>query len=285
MVITKWSKGLLVLAMAMLGAASAGPALAQSKIVAASDVGYPPFSMSSPKGGFEGYDIDVAEALSRQLGMKIEVIDQPWSTTFAGLNAKKFDMVLAPVIITKERAAGLIFSEPHGDALYQFIVRKDGPQVNKLEDLRGKTIAVNKGNIFDKWLSARTGEYGWTINRYDKNSDAVQAVSSGQAFAAFMFASAIGWSAKKDPTLAPSNLTINNNEVVAYVFRTGDKELRNKVDAAIECLKRDGTIKTLYKKWTGQDVLESGAATKIYPGSGHPEFNGYDPTPNGHGCK
>lgn len=282
---TKLSKGLLVLAMATLGAAYTASAFAQGKIVAASDVGYPPFSMSSPKGGFEGFDIDVAEALSQQLGTKIEVIDQPWSTTFAGLNAKKFDMVLAPVIITKERAAGLLFSEPHGDALYQFIVRKDGPQVNKLDDLRGKTIAVNKGNIFDKWLSARTDEYGWTINRYDKNSDAVQAVASGQAFAAYMFASAIGWSAMKNATLVPSNLTINNNDVVAYVFRSSDKELRNRVDEAIECLKRNGTIKALYKKWTGQEVLDKGATTTIYPGHGHPDFNGYDPTPSGASCK
>lgn len=106
------------------------PAMAQQKIVAASDVGYQPFSSSKPSGGFEGIDIDIADALSKQLGIKIEVVDQPWATTFAGLAAKKFDMVLAPAMITKERAEQVLFAQAYGDATYQFVLRKGQPQVN-----------------------------------------------------------------------------------------------------------------------------------------------------------
>lgn len=96
---------------------------AEGEIVAASDVGYQPFSASSPDGGFEGIDIDIAKALSKQMGVEIKVIDQPWATTFAGLNAKKFDMVLSPAMITKERASQMAFTQAYGDANYQFVVR------------------------------------------------------------------------------------------------------------------------------------------------------------------
>jgi len=67
---------------------------AAQTIVAASDVGLPPFSMTGDDGQYEGMDIDIAAALSKQMGETIKVIDQPWSTTYPGLNAGKFDIVL-----------------------------------------------------------------------------------------------------------------------------------------------------------------------------------------------
>lgn len=273
-----------MLLMAVATSIAALPATAQ-KIVAASDVGYAPYSMANPQGGFQGIDIDIAEELSKQLGFNVEVIDQPWASTFAGLNAKKFDMALAPIIITKERSAGLLFTQGYGDGTYQFVLRKDAPQVNKESDLRGKVIAVNRGNIFDKWLSARQSEFGWTINRYDKNSDAIQAVSSKQADAAFTFSATVGWSAKKDPALVPSNFVIVSGEVIAYAFRKGDNELRNKIDMALQCLRKNGTVAAIYKKWTGLEPIAGGVMTTLLPGRGQPGFEGYEPTPHAFKCK
>jgi polar amino acid transport system substrate-binding protein len=254
-------------------------------IVAASDVGYPPFSFSDPAGGYEGIDIDIANALAKQIGEPIKVIDQPWATTFAGLNAKKFDLVLSPTMISKERAASLLFAQAYGDATYQFVLRKDGTPVNSPDDLKGKTIAVNKGNLFDKWLTARQDQFKWKISRYDKNSDAIQAVASGQADAALVYSAVVGYVSKQNPMLVPSKYVINEGEVYAYAFRKDDPELRNKVDMALQCLKQNGTIAAIYKKWTGLEPLAGGATMKVSTGAGQPGFEGYDPTPRKLACK
>lgn len=249
---------------------------AQEKIVAASDVGYQPFSSSSPSGGFEGIDIDIANALAKQTGVKIEIIDQPWATTFAGLNAKKFDMVLSPAMITEDRAKQVLFAQAYGDATYQFVLRKGGVQVSSPDDLKGKVIAVNKGNLFDKWLSSRQGEYGWSINRYDKNSDAIQSVASGQSDAALVYSAVAGYVAQHTPVLTTSSYVINQGEVYGYSFRKDDVATRNKIDFALQCLKKNGTLAAIYKKWTGLEVLPDGAAKTVTKGVGQPGFAGYD---------
>lgn len=251
-------------------------AAANDEISAASDVGYPPFAMVGPTGAFEGYDIDVVAEISKRTNMKINIIDQAWATTFAGLNAGKFDMVVAPVMITKERAKNLLFSQAYGDGTYQFLIRKSDPQVNKPEDLKGKVLAVNKGNIFDRWLSAREDQFKWTINRYDKNSDAIQAVVSGQADAVLIYTATVGWTAKQTPMLVPSNFVINEGEVYGYAFRLGDEALRNRVDEALACMKEDGTLAKLYFKWTGLKPLAGGAVETVSPGHGQPGFEHYD---------
>lgn len=262
-----------------------GSALAQDKIVAASDVGYQPFSSAKPTGGFEGIDIDIADALSKQMGVKIEVIDQPWSTTFAGLNAKKFDMVLAPAMITKERAEQLLFTQGYGDATYQFVIRKNGPQVNTPEDLRKKVVAVNKGNLFDKWLSARQDQFGWTINRFDKNSDAIQAVASGQADAAMVYSAVAGYVSKQSPVLTTSKFVVDEGGVFGYAFRKDDNATRDKVDLALQCLKKNGTLAAIYRKWTGLEPQANGAMMKVSAGTGQPGFQGYDANVKAVACK
>jgi len=254
-------------------------------IKAASDVGLPPFSMSGDDGKFEGMDIDIAAALSKQLGDTIQVIDQAWSTTYPGLNAGKFDIVLSPATVSAERAKGMLFVEPYGDAVYGFLTPKAGAKIARVEDLKGKTIAVNKGNLFDRWLTQHQGEYGWTINRFDKTSDAAAAVASGQADAAMMYVAAAGWLAKQNAALTTSEFVINNGEVYAYAVRLGGNALRDRLDRAMECLKKDGTLAAIYTKWTGLKPLPGGVVMTITPGYGVKGFDNYDPAPHDLTCK
>jgi polar amino acid transport system substrate-binding protein len=253
-------------------------------IKAASDVGLPPFAMTGDDGKFQGIDMDIAAALSKQMGAEIEIIDQPWSTTYPGLNAGKFDIVLSPATVSAERAKSMLFVEPYGDAVYGFLTRKTAP-IAKIDDLRGKVIAVNKGNLFDRWLSQRQAEYGWTINRFDKTSDAASAVASGQADAAMMYVAAAGWMARQNPALMPSTFIINNGEVYAYSVRLADHALRDRLDRALECLKQDGTLAAIFEKWTGLAPLPGGAVVTITPGYGVANYANYDPTPHTLTCK
>jgi polar amino acid transport system substrate-binding protein len=253
-------------------------------VTAASDVGYAPYSMVKVDGGFEGIDIEIAKGMSKYSGINIEVIDQPWSTTFAGLAAGKFDIVLSAAAVTPERAGNMLFLEGYGDATDAFLHKKSDGEWKNLEDLRGKTIAINKGSSSGNWVKANAEKYNLTLAEYDKATDATQAVITGQADAYMMYQTAAGWIALKNPLLSVSDVTVGTGRVYAYSVNTKNPDLRNKLDAALECMKDNGELVQIFKKWTGITMPENSISRHAQPGYGQPGFAGYDATDHPHNC-
>ena len=264
--------------------ASSTTSAADMKVAA--DVGYSPHVMASASGGVEGYNVDIMDEIAKRMGVKHEVIDQEWSGIFAGLAAGKYVVIIAPTTVTKERSEKMLFGEPYFEVNYQFLIKKGASQINKLEDLAGKKIAVNKGNFYDKWLSApeRMNKYKWELVRFGKNADAIQAVATGRADANFAGDTVMGWTAKKNPLVEPSNLVISSGRVGAMAFHTTSTEMRKKFEKVVECMKADGTVAKIHEKWTGQKPVAGGAAYKVVPGIGVPGFTHYDDSPSGSGC-
>jgi polar amino acid transport system substrate-binding protein len=217
--------------------------------------------------------------IGRRLGVEVEVVDQEWSGIFAGLNAKKYDFIMAPTTVTPERAQSMLFMEGYLDTDYRFLVKKDSPDLQSVDDLRGKVIAVNKGNIYDKWATERAEQYGWEMQRYGKNADAIQAMITGRADAYIAGVSTVGWAAKQNPLLK-TTLTIKTDQVFSAAFRRDDTHLRNRVEAVVECLKLDGFFAELGRKWLGLEPEPRAASTTVVMGWGDPQVEGYDPTPH-----
>ena len=254
----------------------AAPVHAEGLKVAA-DVGYAPHVMAAATGGVEGYNVDLMAEIAKRMGAEYEVIDQEWSGIFAGLAAGKYIAIIAPTTVTEERANSMLFGEPYFDVNYQFLIPAGVDQVKTLDDLKGKTIAVNKGNFFDKWLSERQAEYGWEITRFGKNADAIQAVATGRADANMAGDTVAGWTAQKNPLVKPSELIISTGRVAAFAFAAGDEENRAKFEGVVECMIKDGTIAKIHEKWVGQPPVEGGAAYTVAAGIGAPGMPGYLP--------
>jgi polar amino acid transport system substrate-binding protein len=272
-----------VLAMAAVVLAFAGPVTAAGKLVVAADVGFAPHIMAKADGGFEGYNVDMVNEIARRLGMEVEIVDQEWSGIFAGLAAKRYDFIVAPTTVTAERAKSMLFMEGYLDTNYRFLVKADSPDMASLEDMKGKVIAVNKGNLYDKWASERAERYGWTVQRYGKNADAIQAVITGRAHANLAGVSAVGWAAKKNPRLK-TTLTVKTDQVFSSAFRKDDVALRNKVEAAVECMKLAGFFAEIGERWLGITPEPRSASTTVAMGFGDPSVEGYDPTPHPLNC-
>ena len=176
-----------------------------------------------------------------------------------------------------------MFTEGYLNTDFQFVVRKDAPEVTRLEDFKGKVIAVNKGSLYDSWARELAEKIGWTIQSYGTNPDAVLAVISGRAFANVAGNTAVAWAAKSNPAIKLSYL-YSTGLVWAAPVRKDSVELRRKLDVAIECMKMDGTMARLHEKWFGTRPAPGSAAATVYPGYGVPGMPGYDPTPHQASC-
>jgi hypothetical protein len=78
----------------------------------------------------------------------------------------------------------MLFVQGYLDTNYQFLIRQDGADIATLDDLKGRTIAVNNGSAYDTWLTQNADKYGFKIERYGKTGDAYQAVLARRAEAA-----------------------------------------------------------------------------------------------------
>jgi polar amino acid transport system substrate-binding protein len=238
---------------------------------------FAPHAMPNLSGGIEGFNVDLAREFAKRLNRKIEIEATQFSGLVPGLQAGTYDFLAAPVTVTKERADNLLFTEGYLNTDFQFVVRRDAPEITKLEDFRGKVIAVNKGAAYDSWARELAGKIGWTVESFGTNTDAVQAVISGRAYANVVGNTAAAWAAKNNPAVKLSYL-YSTGLVWAAPVRKDNAELRRKLDVAIECMKRDGTLAKMHEKWFGTKPAPGSAAATIYPGYGVPDMPGYDPT-------
>src|SRR3954453_7701214 len=96
---------------------------------------FPPPALPKPSGGIEGFNVDLAEAIGAKLGRKITVDAAQFSGLLPALQAGTYDFIIAPVTATKERADSVLFTEGYLNTDFQFLTKKEAPEITKLEDL------------------------------------------------------------------------------------------------------------------------------------------------------
>jgi ABC-type amino acid transport substrate-binding protein len=259
-------------------AALALPASAQAPLKTGVDATFAPHAMVKLGGGLQGFNIELGEELAKRMGRKLEVEGTEFSGLIPGLNAGKYDFVLAPVTVNPERAKALLFTEGYLNTDFALVIKKGAPEIKSEADLKGKTLAVNKGSAYETWCRTNAEKYGFKFDVYGTNADAIQAVMSGRADANMAGNTAAAWAAKQNPAVKVS-YTISTGLVWALAFRKDDKAGRDAASMALKCMKKDGYIAKLAEKWFGETPGPDAAAVKIASGHGVPDMEGYDPAP------
>jgi polar amino acid transport system substrate-binding protein len=174
----------------------------------------------------------------------------------------------------------MLFTSGYLWTAFQFGIKKGTPAIKGWEDLKGKSVAVNKGTPYET-LSKTMGEkHGFTVQVYDTQPDATQAVLSGRAYATLGGNTTIVYAASKNPQFVADLVLKDTRAHWAAPFRKDSVALRNQMQDTLDCMKKDGTIAKLAEKWFGQKPDADDLAVVITPGYGVPGMPGYDPTPH-----
>ncbi|GGA79143.1 polar amino acid ABC transporter substrate-binding protein [Nitratireductor aestuarii] len=243
----------------------------------ASDVGFAPFTMRQPDGQVVGFIADMGAEIAKRTGRpSVEIVDVKFSAIFAGLFAKNFEFIITPLGITPQRTEEILFTEGYMQTGLGFMTKATAAPIEKLEDLKGRKIAINRGTSTDTWITNEQADtkYGFEVQRYDGSADAIQAVASGRADAYVNDLQGVQYTAKQVPNMTYA-YEILQERTYSTGFRYGDEEARNKVERAIECMKQDGTLSALNVKWFGAEPAEGSAMTKVSPGYGPEGMKGW----------
>ncbi|MEO7122270.1 MAG: transporter substrate-binding domain-containing protein, partial [Lacisediminihabitans sp.] len=110
---------------------------------------YRPFSYhDGGSGKLVGYDVDVAQAVAKQLGVKAKFEETQWDAIFAGLESHRFDTIANQVSITPERQAKYEFSKPYTVSAGVIVVKSSDNKIKSFTDLKDATVAQSLTSSF-----------------------------------------------------------------------------------------------------------------------------------------
>lgn len=204
-----------------------------------------------------GFEVDLIEALSRELGRKIEHRQFGYEALVQGLERGDFDFVMNGLEVTPDRAARLRLSRPYYLYTLQLTARKDEQRFTTLEELKSKQGVV--GTLGDTAASRLLEKEGIATKYYDSQAEPYLDLALGRTDAVLMDTPIAQYFAAPNPELKSAGQPLALG-AYAILFRKEDEALAAQFDAAIERLHKSGELERIYRKWNiwNDDQLQLG---------------------------
>lgn len=226
---------------------------AKGTITVAMEGTWAPWTYHDEDDNLVGYDVEVATKIAEKLGVEPQFIEGEWDGLLAGLDAGRYDIMVNGVDITPERAEKYDFSTPYAFNRTAVITTKDNDSINTLEDLNGK----NTANTISSTYAQLAEQYGATVTGVDDLNQTFELLLSGRIDAT-LNAEMTYYDYMKEHPDANAKIAVLTDDAneVAIPMRKGDETatLRTAIDAAIDELRADGTLKELSEKYFGADI-------------------------------
>jgi len=226
--------------------------LSAKKIRVAIDVANPPFGVLDKDGQPDGSDVAVARQLAKDLGAEIEFVQVPSTGRIPALLAGRADVTVASISVTTDRAKAVMYCNPNG-ALSITIFAPQSVKIKTPADLVGKRVGITRATLEEATVPKMAPE-GTKIVWFDDLASTVQALLSGQVDAAAMTAFAEKTVADSNPGKHLENKLLVTTAFYGPIVRPGDFELRQWINTWIFINTQNGTLATIYKKYTGIDL-------------------------------
>lgn len=204
---------------------------------------YPPFEYNH-NGNLQGFDIDLARLIAKELGKNAVFDNMQFSTVLPALNANQDDIAIATITVTEERKKNFDFSITYYFETMAAVYPKDYP-IYKADDINDKIIAVQLGSVIDLWAHQHYPKN--KIITFDNNNQAIEALSAGHVDLVLMDG-VQGQEFTKTNTHLAHSIIGKSNEGYALALKKGSP-LTPKINQILQKLKAKGELQKLEKQW------------------------------------
>lgn len=195
-----------------------------------------------------GFSAELAMEIAKRLGLELKVALLPFSDLFSRLTADICDIAMSAITITDERKLQVDFSEPYFDSGECLLVRT-GSTIMSEADLKGKKVGAIKGTTNEDLAKKIPGvaevvTFQGKPEMFDQLIDGkLDAVIVDTPFALYNVTST-------GKTRIAKELTTGEHYGIAV--KKGNAKLLEKINAAMDDIRSDGTYDRLYKKYFGE---------------------------------
>ncbi|WP_218744861.1 amino acid ABC transporter substrate-binding protein [Vibrio parahaemolyticus] len=204
----------------------------------------------------QGFEVDMWDEIGKRNDYKIEYVTSNFSGLFGLLETGRIDTISNQITMTDERKAKYLFADPYVIDGAQITVRKGNDSIKGVDDLAGKTVAVNLGSNFEQLLRQYDKDGKINIKTYDTGIEHDVALGRADAFVMDRL-SALELIKK---TGLPLELAGEPFETIqnAWPFVNNKKgqKLQAEVNKALAEMRADGTVEKISVKWFGADITK-----------------------------
>jgi polar amino acid transport system substrate-binding protein len=238
------------------------PELQDGVIQIGSDISYAPIEFyEEGTQNAVGLDVDLADALAEELGVRAEFINTGFDGIIPALNANRFDLLMSAMTVTADRQKEIDFI-PYLSAGTDILVAEGNPKnVKSVEDLSGLTVGVQIATIQVDQLKAANdqlkaaGKPEIRVLTFDQNPLAVEQLRNGRADAVIADSPVVA----NDALLSNGKLQALGLAMEAAPYGIGVRKdstaLKTAVEGALKKLQENGKYDEILAKWG----LEGGA--------------------------
>ena len=222
----------------------------------ATEGAYPPFNYVDSNNQLHGFDVDIANALCKQMKVECQIVAQDWEGIIPALLAKKYDAVVASMIATDERKKKIAFSHHYYRTPLSVSVAKDSDITDAQTNFKGRTVGAQASSTQAIYAEDHYGPAGADVKFYPTLDEANSDLAAGRVD---------GVIADKFPLLAWAESTgkdcckiigdVNGTTADASIaVRKEDNALRERLNKALDEIVADGTYKQISSRYFAFDI-------------------------------
>lgn len=211
------------------------------------DPTYPPFE-NADGGELQGIDVDLARAIGDRLNLEVEFVYFGYDGLYDALATERVDVLISALVIRSDQLDDFAYSEPYFNGGQLLAVRLEDTDTQGMEDLNGKTVAVELGAqshvIATDW-QRRLPDL--RVEPYQTPDEALDATAQNETAATLIDAISAGLYLAQDDALrlVAEPITV---EPFAMVVRREDQRLLSELNTALQTLEENGQLDQLISR-------------------------------------
>ncbi|MGH6762502.1 MAG: ABC transporter substrate-binding protein [Phyllobacterium sp.] len=250
-------KTALLLASTLMVLSAPAFAQEQTEIRIATEGAYPPFNLVAPDGTLKGFDVDIAKALCEEMKAKCTIVAQDWDGIITGLQAKKYDAVVASMTVTDERKKQVAFTDRYYSSRLSVAVPKDSALTStEASAMDGKVVGAQSGTTQGYYTEDTYAKAGADAKLYPTQDEANLDLKNGRldALVSDKFPM-MDWLKADGADCCKLLGDIAGTESdTAIAVRLEDNELRENFNKAIAAIRANGTYEKIMREYFSFDI-------------------------------